>query len=409
MNYPMKKETSLLVKYRKYRDPNTGKIHSTITNNILMLKNVVIIDDAPLHKDEVEKHTFKCALDNKVHLIRHSVTVNGKHIGKEDKDILVYHKNAQDVLAICPITGNHVAKDAMVYCEARLGPGHKSSLVAANPDNLRSGWHGGRSYRSQNNPFAEHVTGANGSRFLIGLEIEKEDNNVFNKLREIPLIKKYGWTPERDGSLGYENDNGIYIHGTELVSPILPLDRKYADSLSQYLKELKWIFELKHSKKSGGHIHISKRGMSASKLYDSIVGYIPIISAMYPKRIYNYYCEIRRKGDTRGEHYRAVYLTEYDTVEIRIFSSPKTLTTIQNRIDMLRYMVENPCTDTSDAIEALLNEDTEFNKIVTNMYKNSHKGVALLAEYALKLANMYDYSSADKVDVIDKFKLKKGL
>ncbi len=89
----------------------------------------------------------------------------------------------------------------------------------------------------------------NGCDIGIGLEVEKEDEDVKNSMGAKKLLKKTGWALERDGSL---ND----YTGFELVSPILglrPEESAYDNvELNAQLKSVEDYLNAEYSPSCGG-------------------------------------------------------------------------------------------------------------------------------------------------------------
>lgn len=173
--------------------------------------------------------------------------------------------------------------------------------------------------------------------YLLGIEVEKVDYSLQQEGDAWEILSNYGWSKERDGSLG---DNGY-----ELVSPILPLfDTQRIELASNPLK--KWI-NGKSNEKCGGHLTISKRGLSGDDLLDSFKQFAPIIYSLYPNRLNNTYCKAKTwsKYFRYPEKYSAFYLkdgsNEGGRVEIRLFSRITNSNTLRWRIELLQMLIKD--------------------------------------------------------------------
>lgn len=177
---------------------------------------------------------------------------------------------------------------------------------------------------------------AHSSEFRMGLEIEKEDETMKYEVFHDELYKKTQWIKEHDSSLNSET-------GYELISPVLPLSVK---TLKQELKvqELVNLINANQSIKCGGHIHISAKEMSPLSLFDMIEGYTPLLYALYPKRTNRGYSMGKKLNDIKtssANHSSAISISS-NTVEYRIFPSPRNTSILLWRVALLELITKYP-------------------------------------------------------------------
>jgi len=173
--------------------------------------------------------------------------------------------------------------------------------------------------------------------YLLGIEVEKVDYALQQEGDAWEMLSNSGWAKERDGSLG---DSGY-----ELVSPILPLfDMNRIHNASLPIR--KWI-NGKSNDKCGGHLTISKRGLSGDELMESFKNFAPIIYSLYPNRLNNTYCKAKTwsKYFRYPEKYSAFFIKDGSQlggrVEIRLFSRITNEKTLQWRIELLQMFIKD--------------------------------------------------------------------
>jgi hypothetical protein len=221
-----------------------------------------------------------------------------------------------------------------------------------------------------------------GDGWLCGIEIEKEDGSI--ELDPAKLYRTMGWCLEQDGSLDEET-------GFEAVSPIFSLfDR---ETINEHLEYIKDIVNAKYTSSCGGHIHISHTGINNEKVYDMLSSYFPLLFSMYPRRISVNYSEAMPKESMKcAGKYASVALQNF-TVEIRIFPSPKSVKTLQWRLDLIRIMVS---VERATSIEHLVNQMFDINstlfKHLTLVYRTPGKYVELLKKV---IAMAKEFESVD--------------
>lgn len=220
-----------------------------------------------------------------------------------------------------------------------------------------------------------------GNRYRIGFEIEKEDDSVRSYLANnlYDVLEKIGWAIEGDCSLDSS--------GFEAVSPIYPLDIEKLSCTFQddYIKQ---IAEADFSGRCGGHITISDVERTPQEVIDDIAGYLPILYAIYPKRVFAYNCAYKK--DLLKDVYTHRSLScrgrnKGDGVEFRIFNATDTVDDNIERAKFLKYMLEHKATTLSHALK-FLSDDGYFRenvlRLLTHERINEDEFRANIAKYS---------------------------
>jgi hypothetical protein len=197
--------------------------------------------------------------------------------------------------------------------------------------------------------------------WCVGWEVEKEDREVRIKACRLQCALGGGWIAERDGSLDPEI-------GVEFVSPVYDL----MDSKTQIadFERLEWVMNASKTNKCGGHITISRRGMSSNKLLEKLTPYIPMLFALYEGRLAGNYSGVQTKDEIENSSRRAIYLKS-SCVEIRVPSAVGTIEDIKWRLKLIRWIAKsidaNKHTHYSQVAEAMF-DDTKLNKLLSVFY-----------------------------------------
>ena len=197
--------------------------------------------------------------------------------------------------------------------------------------------------------------------WCVGWEVEKEDREVRIKACRLQCVLGGGWIAERDSSL----DGTI---GVEFVSPVYDL----MDSKTQIadFERLEWVMNASKTNKCGGHITISRRGMSSNKLLEKLTPYIPMLFALYEGRLAGNYSGVQTKDEIENSTRRAIYLKS-SCVEIRVPSAVGTIEDIKWRLKLIRWIAKsidaNKHTHYSQVAEAMF-DDTKLNKLLSVFY-----------------------------------------
>jgi hypothetical protein len=182
-----------------------------------------------------------------------------------------------------------------------------------------------------------HRFGIATPRYLCGIEIEKEDYDILRSISLKDFRSQYPkWRKESDGSLSHET-------GYELVSPTFELD---PDLIIQYIERddlLKDHVQAGQSSACGMHANVSDTERTPWELFDDLVGYLPVLCALYPKRVENDYCKAKTKKDLIQYHEKKqAFCVKSDRVEIRIFAAVTDLKNLRFRLDLIEFMMKNP-------------------------------------------------------------------
>lgn len=199
------------------------------------------------------------------------------------------------------------------------------------------------------------------SKYRIGYEIEKEDEDVRNSIdiNEFESVTGEVWRKEKDGSLNDES-------GYELISPTFEFD---IDKIFEHIESNEQLvahINADTSYSCGGHIHLSEQGLEGEELFDKIKGYTPLFYALYYGRVDKNYSKGKSNEDLKGqnEKYQAIKI-HHDRVEFRIISAVPNVKTLKWRTKLLRMILEHP---TDDVIKAYYNVDTKFTKLLKQTY-----------------------------------------
>ena len=217
--------------------------------------------------------------------------------------------------------------------------------------------------RGYHNGSYQSITFNNKSKYKIGYEIEKEDEDVRNSIC-ISDFERYTngyWRKERDGSLCDSS-------GYELISPTFEFD---VDKIFEHIEgneQLVAHINASHSYSCGGHIHLSEKDLNGDELFDKIKGYTPLFYALYYGRVNKSYCKGKKNEDLRNENekYQAIKI-HHDRVEFRIISAVPNVETLKWRTKLLMMILQNP---TDDIIKAYYNVDTKFTKLLKQVYSD---------------------------------------
>ena len=201
----------------------------------------------------------------------------------------------------------------------------------------------------------------NKSKYKIGYEIEKEDQDV---LESIPIDDfeeetDNKWRKESDGSLCSSS-------GYELISPTFEFNItkifKYIESNEVLVNHI----NANHSTSCGGHINLSEKGLSGNELFDKIKGYTPLFYALYHGRVDKNYCKGKNNRDLRyeNEKYQAIKIHD-NRVEFRIISAVPNIKTLKWRSKLIMSILKNP---TDDVIQGYYNVDTKFTRLLKETY-----------------------------------------
>jgi len=207
-----------------------------------------------------------------------------------------------------------------------------------------------------------------GVQFGFGIEIEKSQMPDFDfDKREI--YEKTGAVLERDGSVSY---------GFELKTPIYNLMSPMTD---ERIKPLKPFCDINGVENAGGHVGFSMSGKRDEELLDLCSGWLPLIFAMYKKRLSNHYCAGRNIEGLKksGDKFQAVRMRG-NYIEFRLFSSVKSFETLKFRIALFRIIAQNLGKSFNYIMTMAISEGTELNKLLRgDVYSDADKFCRLMS------------------------------
>jgi hypothetical protein len=213
------------------------------------------------------------------------------------------------------------------------------------------------SYHSQRRPDLS----TDETEFRIGFEVEKEDLDVLESY-ELSDVDYTKWCREEDGSLDDES-------GFELVSPTFDL---MTDDLDESVKSdiVSAHINANYTTNCGGHVNVSRDGVSGRDFYDQIVGFVPLLFGMYRGRLGGSWAYFRTADQMRdGSRYNAVHVSE-NRIEFRIFSAVRSVDNILWRRDLMRIMVAE-CDNNRDFmwwLQQAITDGTELRNHLLKVY-----------------------------------------
>jgi hypothetical protein len=203
--------------------------------------------------------------------------------------------------------------------------------------------------------------------WFVGFEVEKEDQEMRNRCAWANSNLGNGWVVERDSSLDHRT-------GFEVVSPVFNLlDTK---TMFDEFDRLDWVMNSGHSRRCGGHITISRRGVTAVELIDKLSPFIPLLFSLYEGRLSTDYGGIQNKDEMKRGSRKAIYNCNFgtlpkDAVELRIFSAVSTLESIKFRTKLVQWIVKHidngTFTSFTEVAEAMFT-DKKLNKLLRSQY-----------------------------------------
>lgn len=209
----------------------------------------------------------------------------------------------------------------------------------------------------------EKVIFSKNPKFFIGIEVEKEDQDV----KESILIEDFedaciGYRKEKDGSL-----DGC--SGFEMITPPYELNAK---KIIETIKENEILvkhFNADVSKSCGGHINISEDGLTGEEFFEKIKGYTPLFNALYFKRLEGRWCKAKsnEKLVNDKEKYQSIRIHS-NRVEFRLISALRNVDQLYWRLRLFELIVKNP---TSCPREAFYIIHSKFKKHLKKVYKDN--------------------------------------
>jgi hypothetical protein len=219
--------------------------------------------------------------------------------------------------------------------------------------------------------------------FTVGFEIEKEDRGAKcgNDAQDIYDATK--WCHEKDSSLDSYS-------GFELVSPILDLYdtdtllKEFNHPMIKPLINASWS-----SESCGGHINVGSSKYNSEQLANGIVGFFPLLYAMYPNRLDKSYSQAKSKHRyfENKDKYSSV-LIKPNVVELRIFPAVRGVDNLMWRVGLVRLMVENLYKSELDVLKMMLNTRSRLYKHLSKVY-TPEKMIDKVSMF-IKYSNIYN-------------------
>ena len=237
--------------------------------------------------------------------------------------------------------------------------------------------------RDYHNGGFKQITFTKKPKFFVGIEIEKEDQNVKESLNigdfEDNCPK---WRKERDGSL----DD---VSGYELVSPTFELNIKQIFEHINSNPTLVAHINADKSNSCGGHINVSEAGLTGAQLFEKVQGYTPLFYALYYKRADLKWCKGKSNHDLKEENekYQAIRIHD-NRIEYRIVSAVESVKQLEWRLRLIQFILKNP---TSDPKQAFFNVHNKLKPLLKKVYKTDahfNKLIDRLIEQTLKFEDV---------------------
>lgn len=191
----------------------------------------------------------------------------------------------------------------------------------------------------------------------VGFEIEKEDIDILEN-GDINDINNVDWDAEKDSSLG---DGGY-----ELVSAIYDLNN--TETMFSDFEEISNYINADFTDNCGGHINIRHASKDKYQFLESFKGYIPLIYAMYPKRVENTYCNSKKISEMGCARYEAINMTKSNNIiELRIFRAVKNVEMLKFRVKFLQNILKKDLSVTK-VLYTLLNPHSELTQLLRTVY-----------------------------------------
>jgi hypothetical protein len=225
----------------------------------------------------------------------------------------------------------------------------------------------------------------------IGFEVEKEDGSILEDINAKDLFDESGWAAVSDGSLG--------SGGFELVSPIFDL---HGTNFCAEFSEVKKYLNADSSENCGGHINYSNELETPKKMAESISGYLPLLYAMYPKRIQKRWCIMKPKNELleSSDKYQAVCMKR-NRIEFRIFPAVKNIDQLVWRAELIKIFDLNRCESESEVLSTICDHSTDLNKHLRKVYTDLEKFTAMVQRVVFHIVNV------EKIEVNELETIKK--
>jgi hypothetical protein len=137
-------------------------------------------------------------------------------------------------------------------------------------------------------------------------------------------------------------------------------------------------------------------------------GIVPLMYAMYERRLNNRYCSARSWTKYFGRYktkYSAFYLKNDNILEIRLFSAVKDSTTLMWRVRLLQSFAALYGKNVSSVLLKMADINSELYQVLNEVYTRSQ--IAEKIQLAYKYARIYSVAKI-KDEVVEKINNKWG-
>jgi len=204
------------------------------------------------------------------------------------------------------------------------------------------------------------------SGWLVGFEVEKTevDGNTEEGESVEPLPLFSGW--ETDGSCGVEGITNAYD----------PIDPSTRDTFLQHLRASSEYVNEPTNDKCGGHINLSKSGLTDCELFDKFRKYAGIYYALYKGRLNNEYCCGNKSLLYSSDKYVTVKRKPFG-IELRLVSRVPNDTVLARRFDLIAATCK--CMDDNVSFRQAL---SLHKHVLLDAYSNDRNRVAAIFRLA---------------------------
>jgi hypothetical protein len=225
---------------------------------------------------------------------------------------------------------------------------------------------------------------ARNADWKVGFEVEKEDYDPIHSY-SLSDCDRTMWARESDSSLG---DGGF-----EFVSPVFNL---FTDGLEESVKSpiVSYHINADCSRSCGGHINISRSGMTGEELFGVMKPYVPLFLALYSGRMDNTYSKAMKheRSYISGGKYQAIAVKQR-IVELRIVSAVPNVDTLLWRRDLIRIVAEG-CDNSvrpMQVLRDLLDKRSALHKHLAKVYDADKIALitSMYAQFADDFFNTY--------------------
>lgn len=250
-------------------------------------------------------------------------------------------------------------------------------------------YHGSGSYRQPYNaPMRD-------GEWYFGIEAEKQDTDA----------KEYAsYLNGRCGQWGAESDSSLGRGGVEFISPILPLHN--GSFVRKNFQQHRWMLDAKldangnaDRTRCGGHMTISKKGMSGRELLTHLHHFVPLFYSLYIGRLNTTYGGAVAKSDVA--HSRRAFNLKSFGVEIRIFAGVPSMEGAWWRVQLLQVITNmidsGEVQSYKDVANALVTDKHPLRKVMRKQYDSKR----IRDKFALVLAfgHMYENNGSSSIDI----------